>query len=71
MKDFVKRIAITALAVCLVQLSIGQTAVIKGRIISAGKPVELANVEIVEALKKSGTVYYTLPDVAARGFYAH
>lgn len=54
MKDFVKGIVVIVVMLCMAQ-GYGQTGVIKGRVISGGKPVELANVEIVEAQKKTVT----------------
>ncbi len=51
----VKKIILLNLLVGMTQLSIGQTATISGKIIAAGKPVELANIQLVEAQKKTVT----------------
>ncbi len=55
MKQFRYRIVLTICMACMVQLSIAQTASITGKIIAAGKPVELANIQLVEAQKKTAT----------------
>jgi outer membrane receptor for ferrienterochelin and colicins len=72
MKDFVQRsLVVTTLVICGLQLSIAQTASISGRVISAGKPVELANVEIVDAQKKTVTDtsgQFTLGKIAAGSY---
>ena len=48
MGSFVKRLVATTLMAGIIQLSMGQTATISGKVIAAGKPVEWANIELAE-----------------------
>jgi len=48
MKAIIIKTIITAIFACIVQLSMAQTATILGRVISEGKPVEYANIILVQ-----------------------
>jgi outer membrane receptor for ferrienterochelin and colicins len=55
MGSFVKRLVATTLMAGIIQLSMGQTATISGKVIAAGKPVEWANIELAETQQKTLT----------------